>query len=619
MGFTTQQNFPSADIIVLAEFDIPIEVPEYINYEAGVWTSLITPGGLITVTDDHAVTGYYRNDNTKKYNVQSFIVGSIFFTKVASLASLRLQNKSFYYDVASTRIYFHFDRWEYPPIDGRRIRIGTVEGYCNKADSGRLAGTYYLDTYYEPRISAMPSLSRTKDPLQYGILSFDGGQVTLLNTDGYFDDFADREMIGQPFRVLLGLSTFEYIDFERIFTGYIDDFSFDFTEIKLNIKDTRAQLTQKLPTHIVTLEEFQYVADKYIDKYIPLAYGQILNASPPCVNESDPAASYYFYFMDTSIYAAASIEEVRVKDLPVTPIAINLDEGYFILSSGQCMPEGTMEDVTIDFHGADIQGGKNIIIDLCRRYADLAYIPENFNIAEFAEASPNDREVGLYISEREDLIAIIEKICTSIDGFFYPQDDGRFTLRIYDPDRTITKTVQSDEWLSEPSIDRNMDNFLSSVEIKFSPDISKSEFQSYINTDYEAEAYRKYKTKNETAIETILADRDDAIRKSETVMERAKDVLEQVTRKLHILNFDLDIMDFIIAEHTRINATTKLWKIYEINRINKKVDTAEVELTMSAVRDYAVTEPEFYYTQGVIFWPWIFNTRLFGRTDKIEV
>jgi len=72
-----------------------------------------------------------------------------------------------------------------------------------------------------------------------------------------------------------------------------------------------------------------------------------------------------------------------------------------------------------------------------------------------------------------------------------------------------------------------------------------------------------------------------------------------VTRKTKMQNIDLEVMDFIEAEHDRESATTKTWNIYEVIGINKDLNNHEVGLTMKYVAEslYLAHEDGFIATE----------------------
>jgi hypothetical protein len=568
--------------IYLFEYDKPISTSTWtwISIEAGIWEITVTPG-VIVDEDDYGMTYYHKNTNEVIYNIQSFRANKAWFTKVTSMASLRSQNKSFLYDFVTTKLRVHFDEWEYPPVD-EDVYFGAVQGFAYK----HIGNCYFNNIYYDPRIKSIPTLSRQKDPLFHGLIAFNGGNVQLLNQDAYFDDFADSEMWGQPARVLMGFAGYEYADFQKIFSGYIEDFEYDYDTFTFKIQDARAFLTEELPAWKITAEEFPSAKSDKIDKYIPVAYGEIFRAEPVCVNENDVSGPYQFYICDTTHHAIVSIDAVYADGEEITPSITNLDDGYIFLTSAQCKDGDSFMEILIDFHATTITKGVDIMLDIFDKYCDIEYIAENFNLTEIEAAKVDDRNISLFISDKTSISDIFESICSANDRAIYQQDDGLWTSRYYYSGRTASKTILSDEWIDNPSISYDRSRLLSGCIVKYNKYISSEEYLTHENDTYADYVFLKYKQKSETKeYETTLTDLAGATAKAEAIMERSKEIFQTVKRKTKRQNFDLDIYDFIIAEHSREWKTVKALKYYEVIGTDKQPDNDEIEFTLNEIRN----------------------------------
>jgi len=118
LSFDTYKNLPVSKKIVLLEIDLPIKESQandiLINYEAGLWYNKLTPGAVYVTGSDGQI-GYYENQNEDDYkDVTAVKVDGIDYVKVLSLAELRVQQESFYYDKDTTELYFHFADWRQP-------------------------------------------------------------------------------------------------------------------------------------------------------------------------------------------------------------------------------------------------------------------------------------------------------------------------------------------------------------------------------------------------------------------------------------------------------------------------------------------------------------------------
>jgi microcystin-dependent protein len=109
----------------------------------------------------------------------------------------------------------------------------------------------------------------------------------------------------------------------------------------------------------------------------------------------------------------------------------------------------------------------------------------------------------------------------------------------------------------------------------------------YNNTDYEVTAFDRFKTYNEKEFKTLLTNSTTASELSEKILERTADIYPTITRKTKTQNIDLEIMDFVVANHERYSEDSDK-RLYEIIGITKSMfPTAEVTLVMREVRDYS--------------------------------
>ena len=101
---------------------------------------------------------------------------------------------------------------------------------------------------------------------------------------------------------------------------------------------------------------------------------------------------------------------------------------------------------------------------------------------------------------------------------FIVNGDGKYSFRIYDADRTSTRTIYSYEWLDEPQIKTNASEFLSSCKVGYYRDYDNDKYRTYRNADYEDEVLARYKAYQEKTFDTVLVNENDAIEKSETII-----------------------------------------------------------------------------------------------------
>lgn len=560
---------------ILFEYDKPLKHSDFLNYSGGIWFWTLTPG-VITVTDDNGNTGYYDNQNTAVYQVASVQVDGTSFTAVSALADLLTTDEAFYYDGGSTKLYIKFLDSAYPLT--QKIFIGVVAGFSKNAEN-----PYYNNIYYDPRLDSIFGIKKSKDPLFYGMLKFNSGNVKIINNDAALDDWRSRNLYRQACRILIGENGSAYSTYEKVFSGIIGNNSRTWQSLSVKVDDIRAGLTNPLPVNQVFKSSFPTMTDDGFFK--PIAYGDIRSGNCYCLNETPSGGNHTFLFMDTEFNNATSISEVRVDGVAKATVSVDLAAGTFVLSSANV---GTnFGSVVADFTGANIKNGVDIIKDLMKNYANVDYLSVNYDLTETAAAQLIARDTCVYVKSQEKLNKTIEQICVDIDALFFAHDDGTLTVRVYDYDRVPVKQIYEDEWIGEPDTEGNEDEFLSSVIIKYNRNRADDKYIEYNETSYIDEVFDNYKSAQSKEIVTNLTTEADAILKAQTVMESSKLVEDIVKRTTHFGNRDLEIMDFIICDPVKRFDGMEHLGIWEIIGINKDLDgTPSIQLTMRYIKSY---------------------------------
>ncbi len=596
MSFATDISTPNAKRIILGEIDIPLILTNWINYEAGIWFTTLLDAN-VPISDSSGVVGYYyANVYEIPEKIGSCLVDAEFFTKVTSIELCRSTEKSFYYDRTNVQIYIHFEDWA--PYLGQIIRQGVVNGFCDVANSN---GAYYDGIYYEPRIKSVSNLSQKKDPLFYGVQAFQTGSISFEN-DGFFDNYDDQNIYGQPIRLRIGIDGYEYDEFEQIYEGFVNDYPYDFSSFSLKIKDKRDNLSRKIPYDQFTQDEFPHLNDDDVGKYKPVVFGSVFYMPVVCINKDESSPTYRtFKFLDTEFSIADSInssgkntttiayikndEDNNIFDT-VTIDSVNLVAGTFNIDSDliKTDPDEEVKDVFFTGFGfSDTDESISMLESLIDQYSSIAYNSTFFNITEINSEITAPRDVGYYVKKPETIKSIIGKIMDAEDALFYDQNDGKFSIKQYDVDRASTKTLKSYNWKSEPSFASSI--FLTSTTVSGKKHLARNDFLiSNTNTDYETEGLQKYKKYESKGFETILTTDSDIDDKAENVMVQAKDKVKIVKRTCDMSAYDIDLMDFITASHTR-QSEDEDFKVWEVIGKNINLMNGSIELEMKYNRD----------------------------------
>ncbi len=592
MTFTEYKNLIASKKIVLLEIDLPLKSTQrptmLLNYEPGIWFIKLTPDPILDITA-RVISLIPNPIPDDGLDIGSVIINDQNMIKVPSLPDLRLQDQSFMYDIATTKLYFHFHEWE-PPNAGlylvRNIIIGQTTGFCDKEDSDE--GCYFGDVWYEPRIASIPSISKKKDPLFFGITRYTGGDVTLINDDGFFDNYKSLSIYRQRAALKIGFDGLDYANYYTLFSGYIFGYNWDFGKFTIKLQDPRNLLSKSIPYNQLTISDFPYLSESNIGKLKPIAYGTILNAPLICLNEEQtgPPANFNFLLMDTEFYSVTSVQNVYVNEVLLSSAyyTLNASAGTISIQQAKCIDD--LGNVTADFTGVNITNSLAIAKDLIYRYMDISFIPTNFNIAEWNNTQANVLKSYVYEDDAIEVKNILEKLCIDSDVNIFVQDDGKYTARLYNGEKTPVRQIYNDEWLGQPSSNIDESQFSSSLIIKYANDIANGKPRQYINKDYEAAVVLKYKSYQQKEIETTIPDLAGAEAKSIIIMNYSSNIPQIVKRKTKIQNIDLSIMDLVVASPDTRTGEQENLAIWEITEISKNLSKFEIDLTMRFVKYY---------------------------------
>lgn len=589
LEYTIQEllNKPDTKKILLCELDIGQIQGFWTNWRAGVWYvnfNLVYPD-----IDASLLTGVSIQDITRIGSVKA---NGISLSAVSSKEAVQENDSSFFFDDLFKALYVHCPGGDDPAIFN--MMIGEAWGFANHAG-------VYNNFIYEGRLLSIPSISKSKDPLFFGVVSFEGGDVTIDNGDGAFDRFGeDRDVFGNSARILLGFEGLAYSQFIPLFSGFIEDMVISASAMKVSTRDKRKQLSRKLPVNAFEATAYPDIKDKNVGKPIPIAYGTIKNAPVICVNEEEsPApANYDFLLCDTEFHSIDSIIEVRVDGVMKAVSASDLDAGTFSLAAANYSPG---DDVTCDFNGyVDalgnlIENGLDVVRDLLKNYYNINFNSNFFNMAHWD--SSRARNIGRFLNEEKELIDIIGEIAESIQGDFIVEDDGRFAFRIYYAEAAPVATIAADQLLEIPEIEYDSVEVLSSLIVGYAKDWAEDEFLLLPDKSREETVYRKFKTYRSKIFETLLTTEADAQAWADTQLDRSGDVKKifPVITKPQVIR--REIGDLIYAFVSRPQSTM-LGKVKaEIVGIDKNGDgmTVRLECRLIEILSETYVEHDAYY------------------------
>jgi len=529
MYFNDYLKKPNSKKITIVEVDIPLTVT-WINYQSGIWVATLY--GTQKVSDDNGNTGTYTYPVDTIPNINSLNVNGEIYSEQTSLANCISTEKSWYYDTSTTKIYAHFEDWHTP--DYYKVTApGAVLGFTNQVD--RTCNNYFEDIYYEPLVTSIPNFTKKKDSLFFGILQYQGGTISFDNTGGYFDDFAQRSLYGQPVRIYLSFEGLPYSDKKQVYSGKVEDFSQDFATFQMRVADIRKLLSRKLPVNVFGSTTYPSMDSKLIGTPIPLIYGSVIKV--PAYKTS----SGNWKFADTTYNSIDSGITVYKEDGSTFSHSGTGTDGTFTGSD-------TDDKLFVTCRQSSVENGLDVIADILNRYEDIEYNSSNYDTVEWTAERSGVKDIGLWIGKGNLMtsVDVINQVCTDNQGIFDVLADGKFTFRTFDKDRVPTFEIYEDELLDDPVNINSAEEYVSSVKIEHSKDWKEKEYQIYTDSSYESEVYGKYRQYKEQVFTTALTSSADAQSVANSIMEQLKTIKPIVELHTKIQNVEMKILDNIL-------------------------------------------------------------------------
>jgi len=571
MTFQDCLQKPSSNKIVLVEIDTPLYFL-WNNYAPGLWFTYV-PASKQTDIDDYGNVAYIGNNDSRYYNFNSLNANGEQYTEVANLTLLHSTNKSWFYDTANEKIYVHLDSFE-PPCVYAIIAPGAVIGFTLGED--KISNNYFEDIEYFPSVKSIPNLSKKKDSLFFGLIQYQGGTITFHNEDGYFDNFATRDLYGQPVRVRLSFEGLDYADSLLVYSGRVGKMSHDFSTFKLQIDDTRKLLSRKLPVNVFDSVTYPSMDDKLIGTPIPLIYGSVVNV--PAYKTS----AGHWKFADVTFNNIDSGITVYNKKTEAT--FSHSGTG----TDGTFTGTDTTDKLYVTCSQSSIENGLDIITNILENYEGVTYNSNNYDVVEWILEKGSVANEGIWIGKGNLMssVDVIEQVCTDNQGVFDVLADGRFTFRSYNPDKTPSYEIFEDELLDDPSIKYDSEEYLSSVKIEHSKDWLEKESELFTNDDFEIEVFGRYRQYKERTFETSLTNEIDASILSESIMELSKFIYPILELTTKTQNIGMRILDNILYTYSRQNGKEILPRSrFQVLGVNLDLSSYEMGITIKQIEE----------------------------------
>ncbi len=578
MSFNEQLNNPNSHKIVLLEMDIPLDAT-WINYGPGRWVFIVAPGNQ-DVIDDFGNVGFYGNRNGAYQNIQSVNVAGEQLPEMASFAAWEATSEGWFYDEATSKVYIVLENFD-PPESFIVVAPGAALGFSYLADENK----YYQNVYYPDRLTDVPNLGKSKDPLYYGIIQYQAPTFTFNNEDGFFDRFSQLALYNQPYRVLFTFAGEPYSEALQVYQGRIKEFAHDFLTFKMIGKDPRESLSRQLPINTFSNSDtdnpfyFAGIKDRDDGKPVPIGFGLVIKG------KAYRTGVRAWTFADTTFNAIDSEIIVYDEDGEIFAHTGTVTDGTFTTAGAD-----TAEALTVIFAQSTVTNGLDVISDCAANYEGIAFNSSNYDLVEWTGERHGVKNMGLWIGDGNLMTTadIVEQVCNDNQGIFDPLADGRFTFRTLNPKRVPTHEIFEDELLDDGSIIHPTDEVLSSIKIAFAEDLLEKQDRYIHNLDYQDEVYGimgAYR-EQQKPYKTRLISKTDAQDLSVKIMDQSSQIPNTISLSTKTQNVGLRILDNCIFWYKRQNGNTVLARSrFQVLGIDMNLSNFELHLTIRQIAE----------------------------------
>jgi len=249
MSFATEAAKSVSDARVLVEIHVGDINTQWVNNGAGIWA--VDAENVYSWVDSTLVdVGFSAQEFGY---IRSVKKDGLLLSEVATLAGLTDSQDSFFYDQDGRLLYVCLGNYDEPSLHAVTINVVHGYSYDEFVPSGLPPGPF------QGRLAGAPSVSISRDESFYGLLSYGGGSISVVNMDGELDTLGqDNDLYGNPVRVYVGFPDIGYADYQRIYSGVIETFDVSHGRKQLSRAVQEARASEAPVTSIVDLLNTHY-------------------------------------------------------------------------------------------------------------------------------------------------------------------------------------------------------------------------------------------------------------------------------------------------------------------------------------------------------------------------
>ncbi len=486
------------------------------------------------------------------------------YKKVSTIKDCYSQPGSFYFDFEAQEIIVHFNP-ENSWYTGK-YQIGFIRGFCDDR-------AVSLDGIpYDPLVESAPRIERSQDFSNYKKPTFISGTITLNNREGRLDEFIedniygngvqlrwledrpevndyfeqkktiiethfrktnrgdDRQTNSKGIRVVKLKRTQSSDTVEDTAKLWIEDYDYSLTGLKISVQDLRKLENPQIPHVNFELSEYPDCDKKYLNKPVPLMYGQCRDTPAiPTNSEASGDVTYRQALTLTSLGSVRVLNDDEQWQL-VDPINYDLERGEFTLAGAEARGDnGAPRKCRVrDSIGIPAENAANVIVDLNDRVSDALFTDSDYDVKEWSSEKALLSPIGVYWDKKIPLYKAILQIQQGANiGFRYEfTKTGTRTIRLnrFDRDPVWIIHIQDIKNRDTIPIKTDRDELAAVITVDYARDYYDKEFLRVINSEREDFVNKNYKQGSERNFETFLQSAELAAQRAEYESHRLGEI-----------------------------------------------------------------------------------------------
>lgn len=545
--------------MTIVEISRRVTVETFFNLTAFVYKFYVIPEYPLWAPFWTDTFGVQQERSAQRYFITGFFMSpNTQYEYLTTEEDVIDTEESFYWDHENQVGTVHIGHAYSPQIN--EFSVARADGFTDE-------DVVYISTVpYRPLILAVPTFNQSQDLHNYTIPAGITGSIKLDNHDAILDELISEPLYGNSVNiyslpVVPGAVDYDRSDMTQLASLYIDDYDFSLTSITFRIQDKRKYQDITIPQNVFTTTEYPNIEDKFVNKPIPIVYGEPNWIPAICTNGTLVSGNVDYTVSEYLTITGSSVIQVDTTGAgswsTVSPVSTA--NGEFVLSSSDARDaNGHYLAARIGTAtGYVITKLTNVIFLLNYWILGVEFDAANYDVDEWLSEGVSVSTGSVYINKEIKLSDAIEQVQNGANvGFRYEiLPDGRRTIRIDNEARTSRGTIRNVEILNrdELSITTDSSTLAAEVVVSYYYDYSDDTYSSIVNNDdadiVETEYRQRPRYPESGALKTFLNTSSLAEDRAQYIIDRFSTIRGIVELEI-IEHLDIRIYDIWDVELT---------------------------------------------------------------------